>query len=289
MAGNMGCKHPTDNGGYEIDDNKGQQGGNTEYKTGECQGETLYQGEFGGAQLIGEQEDWTYNYIDENTEFTKHYNAAQMFMNQKVNELQNELNGKDTTIPLYKEIDAALKKCTNNQDIAGNITNNYTALAPIFAGIENEFVKNDENVKFYSFNASYHKLAQNAYNQSMGVWHGANIPTNQEMKDDNNVFNFELEQANLTYNEMTVDKAKEIMNDSLTDVAQRTDTNTAVLKKAVELALYNESLYGLHDFAQMNDINIANSLPQRSFRTFESTILDVLNNTQTQSIDDRTM
>lgn len=306
IAGNASCKQPSDNSGYEIDDDTQnpqggqQQGGNQQvgnqqggetptYRTGECQGETLDQGEFGGAQFIGKGEDWTYTYVNENQEFDKHYTNAQYFMNQKVNELQKVLNNKDTTIPLYKIIDAALKKCTTTPNIANDIANNYLALAPVFADIDNEFVKSNNDVGFNCFYASYHKLAHDAYNKSMGVWRGTKNPTNDEM--DNSPENFfvdELTYAELSYDELTVNKAKEVMNDALTEVAQRTNTDTAVLKKVIELALDNESLYGLHDFAKINDINITNALSNRSLRAFQSRIEDAYQ-INTQSMDDRTM
>lgn len=304
MAGNMGCKHPTDNGGYEIDDDRNQQGnqgnngqqqggneqGNGEQQTGWREPDFYINEELGGQRFIETSASWYYDEQDDKDQkFTTHYDNANQYINNKVAEIQELWQEKNTGSDLSNQIGTALGNFNIAASIVDNITNNYTALAPVFAGIENEFIKNDEVAEFHSFNACYHKLAHNAYKNSKGNYTLTACSSNKEMENSNNYFNYELGLANLSYDEMTIDKAKEIMNDSLTDIAQQTNTEAAVLKKVVELALYNESLYGLHDFAQINRVNITNSLSERSLFTFDGMITDVLSNTQTQSIDDRTM
>ena len=92
--------------------------------------------------------------------------------------------------------------------------------------------------------------------------------------------------ANLSYNELTVDKAKAIMNKSLNNIAGMTNTDSAVLKKVVELALYNESLYGLNDMAADDRVNNQTLRSERRADAFRIIINSVA---ATQNFDDRTM
>lgn len=84
-------------------------------------------------------------------------------------------------------------------------------------------------------------------------------------------------------------EAKNTMTKTLNDIATRTSTDSTVLKKVVELALYNESLYGLNDFARVCKVNHTSLLPERTLDTLFELTLEEKQNIRAQSIDDRTM
>ena len=98
-----------------------------------------------------------------------------------------------------------------------------------------------------------------------------------------------LADANISYQELT-QNTNQYMDQSLAIVARETSANQGLLKKAVELALYNESLYGLHDLAIQCGINKAqiNSLTKRRTLSFNDKIQAVIKQ-QTKIIDDRTL
>lgn len=282
MAGTAGCSQPA--GGNVIEKDGSGNGGN-----GQNTQPTYYiNEEFGGQRFVESNADWTSYDINQDTEFETRYTNAKTFMNQKVNALNQDLQYESST--LGKKIKTMLNNFNKNQNIADNIDANNYAIAQVFA----EFEKNlSTTTKLNRYRATYHLLAANAYNESMGDWKNAKgFTTNKEITGaDNSFFKLELKNAgNLNYDDLTADnnkKAKEIMNEELTSISLNTGINSAVLKKVVELALYNESLYGLHDFAKINDVNISNALSGRSFETLYDYTIDAKDNTR--SIDDRTM
>lgn len=244
--------------------------------------------EFGGQRFVEEKTNWLYD-NQGYTKFTAHCDDANQYIDGKVAELQELWQETNTGSVLSDQINTALNNFNNGTSIDEKITNNYTALAPVFATIEDNL--SNDTVNYYRYTASYDKLAANAYNKSLG--HGENsqdsrVLTNQEMKNlPENFFVYELGKANLSYNELTVKKAQEIMNDSLMKVANKTTTDTALLKKVVELAMYNESLYGLADLASFDNVVSRGRL--RTFTIFADMIGQERNNTKTHNIDDRTM
>lgn len=143
--------------------------------------------------------------------------------------------------------------------IGYNVVGNYSALAPVFARFNQVFIERgeatDDYRDYYRYDASYMKLAHYAYNNSLGTANGSPLlKSNQEMANSpESYFAHKLADANFTYDELTVNKAKAVMRESLTAVAAATNTNAAVLRKVVDLALYNESMYGLHYVAENTD------------------------------------
>lgn len=288
IAGNASCSQPSGDSGYEIDDNQGQQGGNQQ---NQGQQPAYYIDEaLGGQRFAEEGAIWQSNKGPQ--QFSSHYADAKKFIAGKVTELSAMIKGQ-TSNDLYRAINQALVQYNNNLAIDKNITNNYNALAPIFARFEKTTTIDTDDTKLFQYRTSYQVLAAKAYNESLG--HAKNkswVPTNSEIKISgaNDFFNEELVYANLSYEELTANnnqRAKSIMNSTLAEIANETGTNSAVLKKVVELALYNESLYGLHDLGLGDVGDFTTSLEQRTLTNFYMKIIDT--KTSTQSIDDRTM
>ena len=235
-------------------------------------------------------------YVDNNRDasFDKYYTNAKKFMNAKVDELANLVNNSDIG-PFYGQIQTLLQGYSKADTIKDNIEKNYTALAPIFKAMRNTLVNNED---FNRFNVSYYKLAADAFNQSLGDYSLDNSPqefeTNKEMVDTDNFFRSECKAANLSYVDATDHKkAIDRMNEYLKTITDKTYVDTAVLKKVVELALYNESLYGLNDQAVKAGVDVYNQglkSNQRRLNDFNTKIGQAtysINNTQNH--DDRTM
>lgn len=107
--------------------------------------------------------------------------------------------------------------------------------------------------------------------------------------DSNSFFIIELEHANYTYDTLTVAEAKKCMNNTLRDIADKNSgVDTNVLKKFVELALYNESLYGLNDFTSARGINAA-LRKARKVNEFNILIGDAKQEMQSLSYEDNGM
>lgn len=282
----LGCSGGASDGGIgDGGSTGGNGGGGTGWKQPAYMNITE---EFGGQRFVESDADWTSYAIDQDEEFKTHHTSAKTFMNKQVDALEQDLKSESSI--LGTKIKAALDNFNSNSNIADNIDGNNKAIAKVFA----EFEKNlSTTTSINRYRATYHLLAANAYNKSMGDWGVIkDYPTNKEITGaDNSFFKSELKNAgNLNYDDLTADnnkKAKEIMKEALTLISDNTGINSAVLKKVVELALYNESLYGLHDFAKINDVNINNALPNRSLETLYDYITD--EKTNIQSIDDRTM
>lgn len=284
----LGCSGSGDSSGESDIENDGGNGDN-EQETGWKQPAYMnVTEEFGGQRFVEEKTNWLYD-NQGYTKFTAHCDDADKYIDGKVAELQKLWQETNTGSALSDQINTALNNFNNGTSIDEKITNNYTALAPVFATIEDNL--SNDMVNYYRYTASYDKLAANAYNKSLGHWENSpdnRVLTNKEMKNlPENFFVYELGKANLSYNELTVKKAQEIMNDSLMEVADKTTTDTAVLKKVVELAMYNESLYGLADLARFDNVVSRGRL--RTFTIFADMIGQERNNTKTHNIDDRTM
>ncbi|MDE7292113.1 MAG: hypothetical protein K2N58_08725 [Treponemataceae bacterium] len=239
--------------------------------------------ELGGQQFVDPNKPWIGGEIME-TYYTDSYKNAQKFMAKKVTELSQEIAGQ-THIPLYQEIDTALKKFNTGDNIRDNITNNYTALAPVFADIENNQLLNSYDSKqWYDYKCSYYKLAHYAYNQPLGNFKYETsllFPANNEMANDNySLFVQLLGYANYDYDTLTVPEAKRCINNTLNEVANNNGVDSTVLKKLMELALYNESLYGVNDLAKSANLNTT-LRSQRKMTMFANYINQASNDLQT--------
>lgn len=275
----VACKQPTGGnnekdepiivGPVNPDDKENGGSGNTQPETGYPA--YYIDEEFAGQRFVAS--DFRGWYFDEqdvkDQEFKQRYQEAKKFMDDKTAELGKMVAGQQSN-PLYKEIDTVLKKFNQERNelpngtvftggIGYNVVGNYSALAPVFARFNQVFIERgeatDDYRDYYRYDASYMKLAHYAYNNSLGTANGSPLlKSNQEMANSpESYFAHKLADANFTYDELTVNKAKAVMRESLTAVAAATNTNAAVLRKVVDLALYNESMYGLHYVAENTD------------------------------------
>lgn len=297
----VACKQPTGGnnekdepiivGPVNPDDKENGGSGNTQPETGYPA--YYIDEEFAGQRFV--PSDFRGWYFDEqdvkDQDFKQRYQEAKKFMDDKVAELGKMVAGQQGN-PLYKEIDTALKQF-NQQEKKGGITDYvggyYKTLAPVFARMDQQV--DDET--FFRYDASYMKLAHYAYNNALGTANGSQLlKSNREMTNEpNNFFVKELANANFTYDEFTVNKAKAVMRDYLATVADATNTDVAVLHKVVDLALYNESMHGLRDLASNGNCTIKNGISrQRTNAIFYGDIAaarDRLN--AAENTDDRTM
>lgn len=227
-----------------------------------------------------------------NDEFTTCYNNAKKFMADKVEDLQNDIKGQ--TNSYYKMIDTALQRYNKQQTIGNNIDTNYDAFGSLFNALTSEDILGDD--EYNDYRLSYYKLAYNAYQNSLSnAVENNDSQASKDMKNTNNSFFVkELANSNYNYTTFTLTKAKEVMNDTLAIISQKTKVNSTVLKKVVELVLYNESLYGLNDFAVGQGISTLhhkhNGIDE--FFTYGATnVMNYSNNfNNVQNIDDgRTM
>ena len=227
--------------------------------------------------------------------FNNYYTNAKKFMDAKVNELADLANQSDIG-SFYSEIQTLLQNYSKADTIKTNIEKNYTALAPIFKAMRNNLGSTQDRD---CFSVSYYKLAADAFNQSLGDYsHGTSpqdFETNKEMVDDYNTFRSEWQDAGLNSYADATDRKKAVdrMNNYLNTIHNNTYVDTAVLKKVVELALYNESLYGLNDQAVKAGVNVYSqdlNSTERSFLNFRNKISNVTYSlANTQNLDDRTM
>lgn len=287
IAGNVSCSNAA--GGDSIEFNGGYVGdGDQTSKWPSYYINT----EFGGQRFT---ELTAKLYVDNNRDasFDKYYTNAKKFMNAKVDELANLVNNSDIG-PFYGQIKTLLQNYSKANTIKNNIENNYNALAPIFKAMRNTLVNNED---FNRFNVSYYKLAADAFNQSVGKLaegeNKKNFTTNTELIDDSsNFFASELNDAKLSYADATnKNNAVDRMNGYLNTIATKTNTNLDVLKKVVELALYNESLYGLNDFTVVCGVfNQGLTTTKRRLDIFQTAIRNATYSlANTQNLDDRTM
>lgn len=309
MLGTAGCGNNA--GGSTVEEDYTPTPTPTPTRPGECTGDHFqykYE-ELGGVQFVGDNEDWDRTYIDIDETFDNHYDKAMQFMYQKIADLQQDLNKVDTNNPLYKLIDIALKKdpAKDEEYTEGHITtvinNNYENLAPVFAHFQKQYLNGNGNpydqvagMKYNRFNACYHLLAREAFNKSIGNVSRGTFETNQEYNKADSFFDAELAEAglNCTTQTFTTAMAKENMKVTLDEIANKTNTDSAILKKVVELALYNESLYGLHDFAKVEFKQRGKEFEryfqyQRGHSVFDDVIKGARHNIQSYNLDDRTM
>lgn len=266
----LGCSGAS--GGNDIE-NDGGNGGNQQ--NGWQQPAFYINEEFGGQRFVESNADWFYDaQNDKNTKYAAHYADANQYIDGKVTELQKLWQEKDTGSALSNQINTALASFNNGTSIGQNINNNYDALAPVFASMTRTM--KDVNGSIHPFNATYHKLAAYAYNQSIGAYKNSiDFQSNKEMRNmPENYFVDELGYANLSYNELTDTYARTLMNQYLSTIAFNTNTDQTVLKKVVELALVNESLYGLNDYADRTKVTKQDFAYQRSLFAFYDKIAD---------------
>ena len=308
MLGTAGCGNNA--GGSTVEEEYTPTPTPTPTRPGECTGDHFqyeYE-ELGGVQFVGGNEDWDRTYIDIDETFDNHYDKAMQFMYKKIANLQKDLNKVDTeNNPLYKLIGTALKKDPAQDEqyeptISTVINNNYENLAPIFAHFQKQYLNeqgnsydNDAKIKYNCFQACYHLLAREAFNKSIGNVSRGTFETNTEYTEHDYFFNAELAKAglNCTTQTFTTAIAKENMKVTLDEIANKTNTDSAILQKVVELALYNESLYGLHDFAKVEFKARGKEFDrywqyQRDHSVFDDVIDKEFFNTR-NIIDDRTM
>ena len=292
IAGNVSCSNSAGgdsidfNGGYVSDDDQTSKWPSYYINT-----------EFGGQRFVETNAAWYNNPANADQEFTTHYNKANEFINKKVEELQELWQEKNTGSTLSKQINKALNSFNQGSTIAAQINNNYNALAPVFDIMTDNLLDNAENIDFNRFNVSYYKLAADAFNQSVGKLaegeNKKNFTTNTELIDDSsNFFASELNDAKLSYADATNrNNAVDRMNGYLNTIATKTNTNLDVLKKVVELELYNESLYGLNDFTVVCGVfNQGLTTTKRRLDIFQTAIRNATYSlANTQNLDDRTM
>lgn len=114
-----------------------------------------------------------------------------------------------------------------------------------------------------------------------GGWYGSiEFPSNKEIDKDQDqgqlYFNSLSNGGN--YDTFDHNQAKIEMNNILNLAAANLSADVTVLKKVVELALYNESLYGLNDMAKRCDVNVSGLYNnQRSLGDFKVIIDDQAN------------
>lgn len=283
IAGNASCSNSSDDSDYEIDDDQNQPddtnfGGGKDEVTQPSQWPAYYIDEEFGGQRFVDTEDWYHDDQNvKNQKFIARYNNADQFINSKVAELQKMWKEQNTGSALSNQIGTALDNFNRDSAIAQQINGNYDALATVFKAMRKTLATEED---LYRFCISYQKLAADAFNQSIGkaALNESKMffKTNVEMeKDDYNYLAGELVMANLSYADATDrNQAKERMNSYLNIIASETNTDTTVLEKVVELALYNESLYGLNDFAvqcQVDNQDLKKN--QRRLDMFEDKIL----------------
>lgn len=277
----LGCSGSSGENDIGNDDGAGNSDNTNEWQ----QPDYYIDEELGGQQFVDPNKPWR-NGTPMLEYFNDSYENAQKFMAKKVTELSQEIAGQ-TNIPLYKEIDTALNKFNSGDNISDNITNNYTALAPVFADIENNQLLNSYDDKEWNdYKCSYYKLAHYAYNQSLcnsKYETSLRYPANNEMTNDG-YFGDMLSYANYDYDTLTVPEAKRCIKKALNEVANNNGVDSTVLKKFMELALYNESLYGVNDLAK--SANLSTTLRgQRKMHMFDDYINRASENLQTTNDD----
>lgn len=286
----LGCSGGASGGGIGDGGSTGVNGGGEE--TGWKQPDYMnITAEFEGQQFIkfNEYGDRWYDDPNKNANFKASYDNAMAFMGNEVKGLSNEQYG-----DLSTEINKVLNGYNKGTNISETIDKNFTALAPVMSEMENTLLAKSEN-DFNRYRVSYYKLAHNAYQNSLGtISENTTFKVNQQMLSDifsNNFFAKKLETAKLSYSEVTIEEAKNIMKTSLNKISANTNASTAVLEKIIELALYNESLYGLNDYAKAEQVNsYSNNLRHEHSINDIGDYIDIYENNKTRNLDDgRTM
>lgn len=290
IAGNVSCSQPAGGNDTEFTGGNGGNGdqGDKEPETGWKQPAYMnVTEEFGGQRFVAENAYWLRK--DTRDDLFADANAdANQYIDGKVTELQKLWQETNTGSVLSDQINTALNNFNNGTSINENIENNYDALAPIFASMTKTMKSVSGSI--HPFNATYHKLAAYAYNQSLSEYKNeTTFQSNMEMRDmPENYFVDELNYSGLSYDELTDTHARTLMNQYLSTIAVNTNTDQALLKKVVELALVNESLYGLNDYADRTKVTKQDFAYQRSLFAFYDKIADKYNS-MSYNLDDRTM
>lgn len=153
---------------------------------------------------------------------------------------------------------------------------------------------------FFAFDTCYMYLSVDAYKKSLG-----NYKKSKDFDtdlDNNAYYNSKLDSSSLSQecDPLNTTFVHGKMDNLLKNIGERTNVNPALIKKIIELALYNESLHGLHDTAaKVGNIGIGS---QRNYNyqylagkygcfeigDFVGYIIDA-EHRQVQQIDDRTM
>ena len=284
IAGNVSCSNSAGgdsidfNGGYVSDDDQTSKWPSYYINT-----------EFGGQRFVNTDEDWFYDSQDVKLpKFNERYNNADQFINEKVADLQKLWPGKSAGSDLENKIYNVLSDYFNQgTSISFRIHNSYNAIARIFAITDEQSINNP--TEYNTFKAAYHKLAADAYTKSVGQYvNNINeFPTLTETQSA--TFADELkyvENGKYNSNTFTFEQARATMKKSLTTIATRNNANSELLNKFVELALYNESLYGLNDFTYRVEVNVSGvETRPRSYSRLEEMIIPQMS----ISLDDRTM
>ncbi len=226
------------------------------------------------------------------------YNDAKIIMDKMVAELQNDLDNEyeNEYIALMKQNLANSRNQNNNTTYVGDdVKNNYEAYANIMYPLRDSLVDDKD---FFAFNACYEYLAVDAYKKSLG-----NYKNSKDFDTDltkSSIFDSHLSRTDLTYDAMNGDFVRDKMDNLLSTIGETTNVNPALIKKTIELALYNESLHGLHDTAaKVGNIGLGS---QRNYNyqalagkygCFEIhefiAYINEVEYHQVQQIDDRTM
>lgn len=272
IAGNVSCSQPS--GGSEID---GPTPPDEPTVTSWGYNDNNFSG-FNGFVEYGK------HYYDSTADFTTDYNAATTNMGNELTELNKliaEQSGKYNYN--YDAITKQLSTYNTGNNISERIENNYKAVGPVINQLLTK-VNDDVYNKYYVY---YYALAHEAYKKSLSNnSQSLDFQVNQEMhKDSGTFFAQKLHLAKCDYDTVTQNSGTGMM-DRLTEIAQATKIDETVLKKIIELALYNESLYGLNDLAY-GEVSIS------GLKATQHSINDIKDYTNTQSktinMDDRTM
>lgn len=178
---------------------------------------------------------------------TRRFKEAQAFMDHKVDEF-NQMVAADpnaawllSTQPNPGYITNDLSHY-NTHSIDVTINQNNKNFAKFLAQIQYKFTQNNRNDDCYKFATCYDKLAVRAYDDSLGLKNNKyGLPT---FRDDEPEINQELAEYGIPNDYHTVEAT---LAGLLDDVATQTGCRRATLQAAVEMALYNEGLFGLSD------------------------------------------
>lgn len=230
------------------------------------------------------------------------YNDAKIIMDKMVAELQNDLDNEyeNEYIALMKQnLANSRNQNATTTYVGSDVKNNYLAYANIVAPLQNTFLTNNKEQDFNAFTACYEYLAVDAYKKSLGKY--KNSKDFDTDLANNNSYKSSLNRASLTFANMNDDFVRDKMDNLLSIIGETVNVDSKLIKKIVELALYNESLHGLHDTAaKVGNIGLGS---QRNYNyqalagkygCFESHqfigyIVDAMNQQKTQNLDDRTM
>ena len=247
MATGVGCVQNVDNAGYEYPEEKPHEKTLDEINQERDQGLEIYifnRHRFADVNdtLMGDGSKEQRLALG-----TQRFKEAQAFMTEKVDEF-NQMVATDpnaawllSTQPNPGYITENLSRY-NHTSIDAAINQNYQNFAKFLAQIQHKFTQNNRNDDLYKFATCYDKLAVRAYDDSLGLKQSKfGLPT---FRDDEPEINQELAEYGIPNDYHTVEAT---LAGLLDDVAHQTGCRRATLQAAVEMALYNEGLFGLSD------------------------------------------